>query len=364
MKRKLESLVYCKECLLPNSYPGIRFNSNGVCRYCEQWTRPNYLGKDKLLDTIATALKKNACTDYDCVVGYSGGRDSTYLLYYIVRELKLRPLAVFVDDQFIPEQAFENMKETTRILGVALLIRQSDYLKRCVTHHIHAWLKRPVAESLMCINVGERLGYLTMVEEEAVRRGIKLTFQGGSPFQQEAYKSDIVKLRRQGGAVALVCGWTKQVLLNPSLVMNYTALKTQYAEFTNKRRTKKVLEKNSIMRINPYNGYVRWVERDIEDVLLNVLNWKRVPGMESTARVSCEIDTLRQYLFLRTLGYNDRNVTLSEMIRDGQLSRKEALIKLQKERHIPRQIIAEIVGKAGVESTYFFERLDKRYATI
>jgi hypothetical protein len=146
--------------------------------------------------------------------------------------------------------------------------------------------------------------------------------------------------------------------------MNYTALKTQYAEFTNKRRTKKVLEKNSIMRINPYNGYVRWVERDIEDVLLNVLNWKRVPGMESTARVSCEIDTLRQYLFLRTLGYNDRNVTLSEMIRDGQLSRKEALIKLQKERHIPRQIIAEIVGKAGVESTYFFERLDKRYATI
>jgi len=364
MKCNFESLVYCKECLLPSSYPGIRFNSYGVCRYCEQWKRPDYLGKDKLLDKIAPALKRNECTEYDCVVGYSGGRDSTYLLYYIVRELKLRPLAVFVDDQFIPEQAFENMKETTRILGVTLLIRQSDYLKRCVTHHIHAWLKRPVAESLMCINVGERLGYLTMVEEEAVKRGIKLTFQGGSPFQQEGYKSDIVKIGKQGGALSLVCGWTKQVLLNPFLVMNYTALKTQYAELTNKRRTKHLLKKNNIMRINPYNGYVHWVEKDIEDVLLNILNWKRCPGMESTARVSCEIDTLRQYLFLRTLGYNDRNVTLSEMIRDGQISRKEGLVKLQKERHIPPQVIADIVVKAGVDSKYFFERLDKKYATI
>jgi len=364
VKCKLESLVYCKECLLPSSYPGIRFNSNGVCHYCEQWKRPNYLGKDKLLDKIATVLKRNECKEYDCVVGYSGGRDSTYILNYIVRELKLRPLAVFADDQFIPEQAFENMKETTRILGVELLIKKHDYLKRCLKHNLNAWLKRPVAESLMCINTGERLGYLTLVEEEAVKRGIKLIFAGGSPFQQEAYKSDIVKIRQKGGTASLVFGWAKQVLLNPFLAMNYTALKTQYAELTNNRRRENLLKKNNIMFIAPYFDYVHWVEKDIEDVLLKVLNWKRFPGMESTGRVSCEIDALRQYLFLRTLGYNDRNVTLSEMTRDGQISREEGLKKLKKERTVPQDVIGGIVRKAGVDSNYFFERLDKKYGKM
>lgn len=356
---------YCKKCLLPGSYVNIEFDEDGVCQHCRSFEKTNFVGKEQLLKDIQPALAKNTSTKFDCVVGFSGGRDSTYILWYLVKELHLRPLAVFSDDLFIHEVSIENMKTTCKVLGVELRIIKHDNLKRCLPHHLKAWIKRPVAESLMFLNVGERIGYENLPEREAVKEGVHLLFGGRSPVQSaEVYKTAVMKIGHKGGKLSWILGYLKQVLLNPSLAMNMFCLKTQYKEFNIVKDKKRLAKEKELTIIHPYYKYIHWDEKEIERVLFNEVNWKLPDGTKNSSRWTCEADTLRQYLFYRTLGYNDTNVDLSYMIRDGLISREDAAFKLESSVNIPDDYIKYIVNKAGVDADVFMVKLDKKYPKI
>ena len=163
---------YCKKCLLPETYLNITIGEDGICSHCKNFKPVEYLGKERLIEDIKPILARNTSNKYDCIVKFSGGRDSTYLLWYVVKELNLRALAVFSDDMFIPELMIENMKTTCNKLGVDLRILRHDYLQKCLPHHLNAWIKRPVPESLMFLNVGERIGYEMLPELEAQKEGV------------------------------------------------------------------------------------------------------------------------------------------------------------------------------------------------
>ena len=77
------------------------------------------------------------------MLGLSGGRDSSYLLYYLVKVLNLRVLTYSFDHGFIPEQTKLNMKNMTNILNVKLIIEEYDYLKKFLKHHILSWMHKP-----------------------------------------------------------------------------------------------------------------------------------------------------------------------------------------------------------------------------
>ncbi len=353
---------FCKKCVLPIDYLNIKLDENGICQWCRDYKQIDYLGADTLLKDIQEPLSRNTSKKYDCVVGFSGGRDSTFILWYVVKILKLRPLAVFSDDLFIPEFAYDNIKNTAQVLGVDLKIIKHNYLKKCVKHHLSAWIKRPVAETLMFINVGERLGYETLVEQEAIKEGVKLIFGGRSPIQsEETYKTDIMKINHKGGRFSWFLGWCKQVLLNPALIMNPYCLKLQYLEFMITRKKEKLIKKNNLEIIHPFYKYVRWEEKTIENVLFNELQWKLPEGAKTTSRIGCEVDTLRQYLYYRILGYNDHNIDLSVMIRDKQISREEAIVKLQEAQNIPVEDIKMILTKAEIDAEKFMKILDEKY---
>ena len=109
---------YCSKCILPDTYRDISFNSEGVCNYCVDY-RPvdRNLGKEALLNLLRSRTKTGP---YDCVVPLSGGKDSTFVLYYIVRELGLKPIAVNYDSGFQTQFARENVHNACRLLGVQL----------------------------------------------------------------------------------------------------------------------------------------------------------------------------------------------------------------------------------------------------
>jgi hypothetical protein len=356
---------FCTKCLLPTDYLNIELDSNGVCQHCRDYPQTKYLGTEKLVEAIKKPLSLNTSKKYDCVVGFSGGRDSTYLLWYLVKALKLRPLAVFSDDLFIPDIALENIANTCRILGVELRAIKHDNLKKCIKHHLNAWIKRPVSESLMVINVGERIGYETLVELEAIKEGVHLIFGGRTPIQsEEKYKTEIMKINHKGGILSWIMGYFKQVLLNPSLALNLFCLKIQYKEFMGDKWKAKLIKKNNLTILHPFYEYIHWNEKKIEDVLFNELNWQTPKGSKQTGRIGCEIDTLRQYLFYRTLGYNDTNVDLSVLIRDGQLTRMEAAKQLEVGLDISDDYIKYIITKAGVDAERFMKKLDAKYTKV
>jgi hypothetical protein len=350
----------CKKCILPHDYVGISINKNGICNYCEDYKPTEYLG-NKILKQRILKLSKNGNQSYDCIVGFSGGRDSTYLLWYVVTKLHLKPLAVFVDSKLIPEQTILNIKNTVKILGVDLIIKQHDYLKNAFKHHLQAWLKRPVPETLITFCVGCRLGFKKFLYDEAIKRAIPVVLSGGSPFEGKQYKSKIIKSNPNNIKISsFIIGYIKQLILNPIIASNYFGLKTQFNEFYYTYfGLEKKLRKYNIYRIAPYHHYIRWEEKLIENTLIKELGWKRHPELNSSYRGDCKIGLIRQHFYYKLLGYNDKDDHLSCLIRDGQITREDAIKRIEKERDVSVDFLKEIFSEMGLDYYSFIEKINK-----
>ena len=111
----------CTSCLLPDTYPDVTFDSEGVCNHCREYAKPQPLGEERFLQKIRS--RKGA--DYDCVVGISGGKDSCYVAYLAKKKYGLRALAVTYDFPFMVELARQNIKTVCDNLGLELLVVKS-----------------------------------------------------------------------------------------------------------------------------------------------------------------------------------------------------------------------------------------------
>src|SRR5690554_4552960 len=118
----------CTRCIADSTVPGISFNDDGTCSLCDfhdelcELYPENEEALSKLKKKISEIKREGKNKKYDCIVGLSGGRDSTYLLYLAVRKWKLRPLAVHFNDGFDNPIAIENMNNAVRILEIDLEI--------------------------------------------------------------------------------------------------------------------------------------------------------------------------------------------------------------------------------------------------
>lgn len=115
----------CSRCLLEDTTPGIAFDERGQCNYCRDFeavlaAAPNHAERDRRrVDLIAEIQGGRRGKRYDCIVGVSGGVDSSYALYLAVKS-GLRPLAVHLDNGWNSELAVHNIAALVRKLGVDL----------------------------------------------------------------------------------------------------------------------------------------------------------------------------------------------------------------------------------------------------
>lgn len=123
----------CSRCIYDERVPNIQFDDEGVCNYCHQTDnlkkqygtgmKDGLLKMDKIVDKIKTSGRKKK---YDCVVGVSGGTDSSYLIYLLVKKYGLRPLAVTYDNTWSEPIAAENMRKVLGTLDVDLYTYRVD----------------------------------------------------------------------------------------------------------------------------------------------------------------------------------------------------------------------------------------------
>ena len=107
----------CKKLVLDSSYPGIKFDENGISdQYWDyhknvknNW-KANKEGLSELEKIISKIKKNQANKDFDCILGLSGGADSSYMLHVIVKEFNLKPLVFHVDGGWNSEIAVSNIK--------------------------------------------------------------------------------------------------------------------------------------------------------------------------------------------------------------------------------------------------------------
>jgi N-acetyl sugar amidotransferase len=123
-------MIKCKLCLLPETHETITFDIHGICSVCQNReyrdTKIDWSHKRQELDLVLRQIKNRG--DYDCIIPFSGGKDSTFTLYFAVRELKLKPLVVSFDHGFYRPNMLENRNRVVEGLGVDLLTFKPNWL--------------------------------------------------------------------------------------------------------------------------------------------------------------------------------------------------------------------------------------------
>lgn len=123
----------CTRCVQDHRVPGIKFNEKGICNFCGlhdlmEQEYPNDERGDKRIQSLLSKIKKSSKgKKYDCVLGLSGGRDSTFLLWLCVKKWSLNPLVVHFNDGFDNPAAGENMLKACKKLDVELLTVTSEW---------------------------------------------------------------------------------------------------------------------------------------------------------------------------------------------------------------------------------------------
>lgn len=122
----------CTKCVLDTTVEDITFDENGVCNYCKEYdkvikTIPTGVDAQNKLNQIAKEIKRDGKNkNYDCILGLSGGVDSTYLAHLVV-ELGLRPLVVHIDTGWNSEIAVQNIENVVKILNLDLFTYVVDW---------------------------------------------------------------------------------------------------------------------------------------------------------------------------------------------------------------------------------------------
>ena len=117
----------CTRCVMDTSDPEIEFDADGVCNHCHSYEKQialyvknNAAGWKEMEDIAATIRKEGEGKHYDCIIGLSGGVDSTYVAYLVVKKLGLRPLAVHMDNGWNTDIAVSNIENVVTRLGIDL----------------------------------------------------------------------------------------------------------------------------------------------------------------------------------------------------------------------------------------------------
>src|SRR4030042_4329397 len=154
MKDKIR--LECKTCVLPESTV-VHIEANRNCIICNAKDRFKHIIKqpdeEKLQNIIDEIKKKGKSSKYDCLVGWSGGRDSTALLYELVKTHKLRCAAVFFKTPFTPPEIIDNVQSISRKLGINLIQKETpknhaEIAAFCIK--LYARNKSPILINLAC----------------------------------------------------------------------------------------------------------------------------------------------------------------------------------------------------------------------
>jgi amino acid adenylation domain-containing protein len=126
-------LIYCARCGLASNYPGVTFDTTGVCSVCREYDgyrdkARQYFKEMDELHAVVERIKAQATGAYDCVALFSGGKDSTYMLYQLAA-MGLRVLAFTLDNGYISDEAKANIRRVTGALGVDHVWGQTPFMK-------------------------------------------------------------------------------------------------------------------------------------------------------------------------------------------------------------------------------------------
>ncbi len=339
----------CSRCTLPETYPGITFNEEGVCNRCPahgEVVTVVPLGEEKLRAIIDEY--KGINRDYDCLVALSGGRDSTYALYYAVKVLGLRVLAFTIDNGFMPHETYANIQKAVSVLGVDHVITKHNLVKKNFKPIVLAWLCRPSPAMIPLLCLGCRFGLYRGFLQTARRYQIPLLLSGlGEPEASFAtmFFSSIPTHKFSSLVLGMgleMIGNPKYMLLRPSFMY---WMFMEYLYTFSPIMQKLIYPEMRHLRLFEFIG---WDEQQITSVIQSELGWEKYAYSESSWRSDCTINLLKNHFYYETLGFTKNDELVSNLIRLGVITREEGLARVERENIISEKFLQEFFEDVAV----------------
>lgn len=326
----------CTRCILPATYPFITFDSNGVCNHCHEHVTQKVFGREALLEALAPYRSKDGSPD--CVVGFSGGRDSSYGLHLLKTELGMTPLAFTYDWGLVTDLARRNQARICGKLGIEHVIRAADIAaqRRYIRQNIQAWLARPELGMIPIIMAGDKFFY-SHARDLKRETGIDLVvFCAGNDLERTPFKAGFAGVKENnynnrlfGLATAkkarLAAYYAAQFAANPRYLNEslINSLKSFHATFVGV---------DDFLYLYTYEP---WNEATIDETLRREYNWETSPESSNTWRIGDGYTAFINYIYHRVAGFSEFDVFRSHQIRDGVLDRATGE-RLAAEDNIPR----------------------------
>lgn len=311
-----ENYITCSRCILDTKDdPSIIFDEQGVCNYCRSYdliVEKSNIGKldlqrKKLEEIVALIKKEGRSKKYDCVMGISGGVDSTYLAY-TAKKLGLRPLVVHYDNGWNSELAVNNIHRVVQQLDFDLFTYVNDWeeFKDLQLSFLKA--------SVLDIELLTDQAIVAVLYEQARKQGVKYILYGSNmvtegilPKNWYHWKNDaynIKAIHKKFGSVPMktypYIGFFKRLL---------------YDKFT-------PIESISLL------NYIPYIKTEVKELISRELGWKDYGGKHYE---SIFTRFYQAYYLPRKFGIDKRKAHLSTLICSGQMTREEALLEMTKE---------------------------------
>jgi hypothetical protein len=371
MGNKLER---CNSCILPTSANHIDFDDNGTCSLCNSAKQLSVIHQDMLgcedrLDSeIRKIRERGKGRPFDCVVGVSGGRDSTYLLYLLVHKHNLKCLAAYYRTPFTSDVIDANVKRFVSRLNVPLVKMDisNEFHRRIASELVFLWTKKPLSiiPNLACApcKLLNREVFKT-----AVARDVKSIVYGGNIFEsvQIAAWQPGNTILASGALAARELALRAQIRKTLSIIEAGIGVMKTSGKFW---RYIPIGFQASVMYLNPHTPFLRlryphihtmdyfyhaeYNESQRDDVLLE-LEWELPPGCNSSWKADCCYAELKNYMLHASMGITYMDAFLSNLVRAGVLSRDEALKRIEVEGKTSQERIAEVCRILELPSELF-----------
>lgn len=306
----------CKNCLLDSDIPGVEIQDNGICNYCNNFQPFKPIGEKPLIHIFEKAKKRHR--KYDALVPLSGGKDSTYVLLLAVKKYGLNVLTYTFDNGFMSDLAKENIETSAKKCDVDhIWVRPSEGL-------IKELYRTALLESgEICGICGLGIEHSMLKLSEAWR--IPMIILGHSPTESNSSTSEhIYDQKRVKYILNQNKDITRQMLNKFLLYPNLNFVKSFFHTKTG-RFGKKV---NILYYIDlPSDG-------EIGEIIKKEMDWKEPEDAEYTRHFDCLAEPFTNYIREERFGISRRIPQLSNMIRNSEISREEALEVVEADKNI------------------------------
>ena len=315
----------CTKCILSENFPRIKFDNQGICNFCNDKLLHS-TGSDQI-EAARIEINKlfnevRSKSEYDAIVCYSGGKDSTYTLKLAVEKYKLKILSFTLDNGFISPTAFKNIEKVVSKLGVDQITYRPSYkfmtelfrLSSLESIYNPKTLIRISANCNSCISIVNITALKIALEKEIpfILAGFTLGqipsntiyYKNNYEFFRESRKSVLDKFKSKLGDDVARYMEISDSLLNKSTSIPYNINLLTLEEIT---------ENEIIEQILP----IGWIKpKDVDGCSTN-----------------CMINAFNNYVHEKKYGYSPYELELSHLIRNKLLTREEALEKLYDQPH-------------------------------